>query len=160
MRKNSIRLYILCFVLFIFFIGNLRALTIKIGTVAPLRSPWIKELRKLGIEWGKITKGLVRIKIYAGGIAGSEKDMVRKIRMGILGGAVFTNIGITEMNPDSYIFNFPFFLDSDDELDFIMTKVTPLFEKDIEKRDLKSLYGQTLGGYTFFQRNPYFTQRI
>jgi hypothetical protein len=53
MRKNSIRSYILCFSLFIFFIGNLRAMTIKIGTVAPLRSPWIKELRKLGIEWGK-----------------------------------------------------------------------------------------------------------
>ena len=156
MRKNSIRSYILYFALFIFFIGNLRAMTIKIGTVAPLRSPWIKELRKLGIEWGKITKGLVRIKIYAGGIAGSEKDMVRKIRMGILGGAVFTNIGITEINSDSYIFNFPFFLDSDDELDFIMTKVTPLFEKNIEKKGFKVIVWSNAGWVYFFSKKPIF----
>jgi TRAP-type C4-dicarboxylate transport system substrate-binding protein len=82
--------------------------------------------------------------------------MVRKIRMGILGGAVFTNIGITEMNPDSYIFNFPFFLDSDDELDFIMTKVTPLFEKNIEKKGFKVIVWSNAGWVYFFSKKPIF----
>ena len=55
----------------------LQALTIKIGTIAPLRSPWVRELKKLGLEWTKITNGKVTLKIYAGGIAGGEDDMVR-----------------------------------------------------------------------------------
>lgn len=130
------------------------ATVIKIGTIVPLRSPWMDELRKMDVEWRRITNGEVSLKIYAGGIAGSEEDMVRKIRMGILGGAVFTNLGITDIYPDAFVLNIPFLIDSDKEMDYIMGKMTPIFEKEIEKRGFKVILWSRAGWLNFFSKNP------
>jgi TRAP-type C4-dicarboxylate transport system substrate-binding protein len=133
---------------------DLHALTIKIGTIAPDRSPWVKELKRLGEEWGRITGGEVKIKIYAGSIVGSEEDMVRKIRMGILGGAVFTSIGITNIYPDSYVMAIPFSLNSEAELDHVMDKMAPIFEKGIEDRGFKLIVWAKSGWVYFFTKTP------
>jgi TRAP-type C4-dicarboxylate transport system substrate-binding protein len=133
---------------------SLRAVVIKLGTIVPERSPWVKELKKLGREWGKITNGKVRVKIYAGGIAGSEEDMARKIRMGILGGAVFSNRGINNIYPDSYVLNIPFYIDSIKELDYIMEKLAPFFEKEIEKKGFKVIAWARAGWINFFTTKP------
>lgn len=156
MKKQINRMTFALMLLPVIFVlaGNLHALTIKIGTVAPLRSPWIKELKQLGLEWKKVTDGLVDIKIYAGGIAGSEEDMIRKIRMGTLGGAVFTNVGITGIYSDAYVLNIPFFLNSDKELDYAMEKLTPTFEAEIEKKGFKVLIWAKAGWIHFFSKNP------
>lgn len=130
------------------------AQTIKIGTIVPLRSPWVKELKKLDLEWRRITNGEVKLKIYAGGIAGDEEDMVRKIRMGVLGGAVFTNRGITHIQSDFYVLNIPFLLKSDKELDYIMAKMTPGIEESIEKKGFKVVIWAKAGWIYFFTKDP------
>ncbi len=132
----------------------LQALTIKIGTIAPLRSPWVRELKKVGVEWAKITDGKVRIKLYAGGIAGGEDDMVRKIRMGTLGGAVFTNIGINNIYPDSNVLNIPFLFNSEKELDYVLDKMKPTFEGEIEKKGFKVIAYTKAGWIYFFTKKP------
>ena len=134
--------------------GQLQGLTIKIGTVAPMRSPWVKELRQMGVEWSKITNGTVKIQIYAGGIAGGEDDMVRKIRLGSLGGGVFTNIGINNIYPDSNVLNIPFLFNTDAELDYILAKLSPSFEKEIENRGFKVIAYTKAGWVYFFTKKP------
>lgn len=153
-KTNRLKLIFSTLLAFMFLAPHLQALTIKIGSIVPLRSPWIKELRKLDLEWRKITNGKVKIKIYAGGIAGSEEDMVRKIRIGILGGAVFTNRGITHVYPDSYVLTIPFNLNSEAELDYIMAKMTPIFEKEIENKGFKVLLWSKAGWIHFFSKKP------
>ena len=81
----------------------LEAQVIKIGSIAPDRSPWNDALKEIGREWEKISNGQVKLKIYPGGIAGSEEDMIRKMKVGTLGGAVLTNIGLTKINPDAFV---------------------------------------------------------
>jgi len=132
----------------------LPALTIKIGTIAPLRSPWVKELKKVGVEWARITNEKVNIKLYAGGIAGGEEDMVRKIRMGTLGGAVFTNIGINNIYPDSNVLNIPFLFNSEKELDYILEKMKTTFEAEIEKKGFKVIAYTKAGWIYFFSKKP------
>ncbi|NIM10884.1 MAG: C4-dicarboxylate ABC transporter substrate-binding protein [Candidatus Aminicenantes bacterium] len=150
------RLKIIFLSLFVLAIAapSLQAVTIKLGTIAPERSPWVKELKLLGLEWRKITNGKVKIKIYAGGIAGSEEDMARKIRLGILGGAVFTNRGINNIYPDSYVLNIPFYMDSIEELDYILEKMSPFFEKEIEKKGFKVIVWAKAGWVNFFTKKP------
>ena len=58
-----------------------RAGKIKLATLAPDGSPWHKHLEKMGNEWQQATDGRVRLVIYPGGVAGSDSDMVRKIRI-------------------------------------------------------------------------------
>ncbi len=59
-------------------------ITIKLGSLAPAGSPWELGLKRLAAEWEKISGGTVTVKIYAGGVAGDEPDMIRKVRIGTL----------------------------------------------------------------------------
>ena len=143
---RAIKITILILFLISISIYKTNALTIKIGSIAPERSPWGTALKELAQEWAKITDGKIRLSIYHGGIVGSELDMIRKMRMGILGGASLTNIGITQIYPDIYVLNTPFLFNSDKELNYILDKIRSTFEREVEKKGLRSLFGPWLGG--------------
>src|SRR5882724_10605446 len=69
-------------------------LTIKLGSLAPAASPWELGLKRVAAEWERISDGRVTVKIYAGGIAGDEPDMLRKVRIGALNAALVTVTGL------------------------------------------------------------------
>jgi TRAP-type transport system periplasmic protein len=46
------------------------------------------------------TAGRVKVKFYAGGVQGDERDVLRKIRLGQLSGAAITNIGLSVIAPE------------------------------------------------------------
>lgn len=149
---------ILWSLIFIFFLSSsIYPLTIKIGSIAPARSPWNKALRELGREWKKITNGLVTLKIYPGGIAGSEDDMIRKMRVGTLGGAGLSNRGLSSIYPDAYVLNIPYMLSTNEELDYILKRLKPIFEKEIEKKGFKVVIWTVAGWINWFTKNPVFT---
>jgi len=138
------------------FVETIFSLTIKIGSIAPARSPWDKALRELSREWKRISNGKIRIKIYPGGIAGSEKAMIKKMKIGTLGGAVFTNRGITSIYPDFYVLSIPLLIQSDEELMYVTGKMDSYFEKKIEERGYKVLIWSMAGWVQFFSKNPVF----
>ena len=59
--------------------------TLKIATLAPEGSIWMQALHDAKTEIEAATAGAVKIKIYPGGIMGSEKDVLFKIRTGHAG---------------------------------------------------------------------------
>lgn len=133
--------------------GTVYSITIKIGSVAPAKSPWDKALRELGREWKAISNGQIRVKIYPGGIAGSEEDMIRKMKVGTLGGAVFTNRGLTKIYSDFYVLNLPFTFDSEKEFLHVAEKMNPIFEKGIEKKGYKVIIWSMAGWVNFFSKH-------
>ena len=69
----------------------LRAQTVvKFATLAPDGSTWMKAMKAFTDEASAKTAGRVKFKIYAGGVSGDEKDVVRKIRLGQLQAGGFT----------------------------------------------------------------------
>ena len=56
--------------------------TIKFATVAPLGSTWMNVMEQYNAAVMKESGGRLGFKFYAGGIAGDEKDVLRKIRIG------------------------------------------------------------------------------
>jgi TRAP-type transport system periplasmic protein len=130
------------------------AQTIKIGSIAPDRSPWNDALKEIGREWERITNGLVVLKIYPGGIAGDEDDMIRKMKFGTLGGAVLTNIGITDINPDAFVLSTPFLFNSEKELSYIMAQLVPIFEKQNREKGYQTIIWTMSGWVNFFSKNP------
>jgi len=144
---------ILILTMLIFLSGPVFSITIKIGSVAPAKSPWDKALRELGREWKTISEGQIKVKIYPGGIAGSEEDMIRKMKVGILGGAVFTNRGLTKIYPDFYVLNLPFKFDSEKEFLNVAGKMNPVFEKGIEKKGYKVIIWSMAGWVHFFSKH-------
>ncbi len=60
---------------------------LKLATVAPQRSIWGKALNAIAEEVRAATEGQVKIQIFADGIQGLERTVVRKLRVGRLQGA-------------------------------------------------------------------------
>ena len=88
---------------FLFLIGSLiflfppaadaRRVTIKMATLAPKGTNFHKILSEMGAEWKVLSDGKVRLKVFPGGVAGDDEAVVRKMRLGTIGGAMLTAAG-------------------------------------------------------------------
>ncbi|MDD5065593.1 MAG: TRAP transporter substrate-binding protein DctP [bacterium] len=141
---------------FLFFTGpvSLSALTIKLGSLAPIGSPWDYNLKKIGAEWGKVSQGQVVLKIYPGGIVGDEDDMIRKIRIGQLDAAGITGVGLSRIFNGVLAIQLPLLVRDEQELEYVLDKIRPYFEKNIEEKGFKVLLWHTAGWAYFFSKKP------
>ena len=127
---------------------------IKIGSIAPARSPWDKALEKVARDWERISKGTVLVKVYPGGIAGSEIDMIRKMRLGSLQGGVFTTMGMSKIERSVTALNIPLLFHSPEEFNVVFEKVRPAFEQKIEEKGFKVVLWTLAGWVQFFTKKP------
>jgi TRAP-type C4-dicarboxylate transport system substrate-binding protein len=127
---------------------------IKLGTVAPEGSPWHDTLQEVAQQWKDLSNGKVTVRIYAGGVAGDERDMLRKIRIGQLHATALTSLTLMDMIPDIEALTFPLFIRTDGELDYVMEKLAPEFEARLEKKGFKVLTWSTAGWARFFTKKP------
>jgi TRAP-type C4-dicarboxylate transport system substrate-binding protein len=144
----------LCLMLFLLPAAPASAAVIKIGSVAPDRSPWNDALNELAREWQRISGGRVTLKIYPGGIAGPEEDMIRKMRLGTLGGAAVTNVGLTHIYREAQVFITPFLFENDAELNHVLERLAPGFEGEIEAKGFKVVIWTMTGWINFFTKGP------
>ncbi len=129
-------------------------LTIKLGSVAPIGSPWDTALRSLAADWSRISNGQVELKVYLGGTAGDEPDMIRKMRIGQLQAAAITSVALNQINPDVLALSTPFLIDSEEELDYVLERTRPHFMGLLEERGFKVLALSKAGWVRFFSRRP------
>jgi len=134
--------------------GFSRVQTIKLGTLAPEGSVWHNVLRNMAEEWKTISNGSIQVRLYAGGVAGDEMDMVRKMRINQLQGAALTGNGLAGIANENAIFQMPMFLRTDEELDHVLQKLSPKLEKIIEEKGFKLLYWSEIGWVYLFSKTP------
>ncbi len=130
------------------------ALTIKLGTVAPEGSPWHDALMEMGAEWKKISGGKVKVRIYPGGVAGDEPDLLRKIRIGQLHAAALSKSGLYSLIPDIDLISYPLMLRSDEELIHLIEKIGPVLEARLMEKGFRVLNWSMAGWVYFFSRDP------
>jgi TRAP-type C4-dicarboxylate transport system substrate-binding protein len=76
--------------------------------------------------------GRLGFKLYPGGVAGDEKDVVRKIRLGQYGGGGFTGVGIGEVAKKVRILDAPLFFKTYDEVEYIQQKYETDFDQALQ----------------------------
>lgn len=130
------------------------ALTIKLGSIAPSGSPWDKSLRSLAAQWTQASGGSVVLKIYPGGIAGDEADMLRKIKIGQLDAAGLSGMGLNIIDNSILAIHLPLLIRTDDELDYILDKLKPELEKRLEEKGFKVIVWSKVGWAHFFSKRP------
>ncbi|MEO7386913.1 MAG: TRAP transporter substrate-binding protein DctP [Gammaproteobacteria bacterium] len=128
---------------------NLSATDLKLATVAPEGSSWMKDLRAAGLQVKEKTAGRVNMKFYGGGIQGTDKKVLRKIRIGQLQGGVFTSNSLEERYPDILVYGLPMLFDSQDEVDYVRQKMDAKLAAGLEKAGFVS-YGFAGGGFAYF----------
>jgi TRAP-type C4-dicarboxylate transport system substrate-binding protein len=124
------------------------ATVIKIATLAPEGSAWIQTLNELNAEVMKKTDNGVQFKIYAGGILGDEKDMVRKMHIGQIQGAVLTSAGLSGIFSEMDVFQIPFLFENYDEVDYVVGKMDTFFRKGFEDKGY-TLLAWSEGGFVY-----------
>jgi TRAP-type C4-dicarboxylate transport system substrate-binding protein len=105
-------------------------ITMKLASVAPTRSPWDIEQRKLVQIWNKLTDGLVTVQFFDAAAQGGEGSVIQKLRATRPGqkppldGAIFTNIGLYELAPETNILTLctPFLFRNQEEVDYIFDR--------------------------------------
>jgi TRAP-type C4-dicarboxylate transport system substrate-binding protein len=130
------------------------ALTIKLGTVAPANSPWDLVLRRLAADWSRISDGEVELKIFPGGIAGDEPDMIRKMRIGQLHAATLTAGSLNDIYPGALALATPMLIRTNDEMIAVLGEVAPFLEQHLEQRGFVALMWAPIGWVKFFARQP------
>ncbi|MBL8200689.1 MAG: TRAP transporter substrate-binding protein DctP [Chromatiales bacterium] len=128
---------------------GIHATELKLATIAPEGSAWMKDLRTAGLQIRERTGGRVNIKFYGGGIQGTDKKVLRKIRIGQLQGGVFTSNSLEERYPDILIYGLPMLFNSQDEVDYVRQKLDAKLTAGLEKAGFVS-YGFAGGGFAYF----------
>src|SRR5262245_49068205 len=76
------------------------AVEIKLATLAPEGSTWMKTMHKIDDDVRAKTQNRVGFKFFPGGVQGDEKDVIRKMRNGQVHGAAFTGFGLGSIVPE------------------------------------------------------------
>ncbi|MDJ0862245.1 MAG: TRAP transporter substrate-binding protein DctP [Gammaproteobacteria bacterium] len=125
-----------------------QARTLKIATLAPAGTSWMKEMREGAKEVSERTDGRVKFKFYPGGVMGNDRSMLRKMRVGQLHGAALTTSGLAEVYRDSWIYTLPLLFRNYQEVDYVRERVDPLIGKGLEQHGLVTL-GIGEGGFAY-----------
>ncbi len=133
--------------------GAQSSVVIKIATLAPSGSPWHERLKEMAAEWNRVSGGTVTLRIYPDGVAGDEADMVRKIRIGQLQGAMITNAGLSRMVPEVNALTIPLAVDSWESLDRVRNALKPQLETLLEAQGMVVLNWGDGGWVRFFVNN-------
>ena len=121
-------------------------LEIKIATLAPEGSSWIKTFHAIDEEVRTKTDKQVGFKIYPGGVLGDEKDMLRKMYIGQINGAALTSAGLSAIYSEMDVFQIPFLFKSYHEVDYVLEEMNAFFQKGFEENGY-ILLGWSEGGF-------------
>ena len=106
---------------------------IKIATLAPEGSSWIRIFEDLNTEVKNKTQNGVRFKIYPGGVLGDERDMIRKMHVGQIQGAVLTSAGLSSIFSEMDVFQIPFLFKNYNEVDYVLEKMDDFFKNGMKE---------------------------
>lgn len=130
------------------------AAVLKIATLSPDGTSWMKKMRQGAKEIASRTSNRVKIKYYPGGVMGDQKAMLRKMRINQLHGAAVTGGALTNHYKDADIYGLPLLFKSHEELMYVRKQMDPLIIQGLEKKGLIS-FGIAEGGFAYiFSNSP------
>ena len=127
---------------------------IKLATLAPKDSRYDQLLQETAQKWEEASGGQVKVRIYPGGGAGSEGDMVRKIGVGQLQAAAITVVGMHDISPDPQATSVPFLVQNEDELQYVLTKLRPRLDAALAAKGFIAVDWVSAGSPRIFSSYP------
>lgn len=140
--------FILLFCACLFLTTMAHSTVIKIATVAPEGTAWMREMRAGSEEIKKRTEGRVEIKYYPGGVMGDPATVLRKIKIGQLQGGAFTGGEFSAVDKNAQIYSLPFLFRSLEEVDHVRAQLDPLLKERIRQAGFEAV-GIAGGGFAY-----------
>ena len=108
--------------------------TLRVASLAPARSVWDNSLQQMRADWQARTGGRVQGLVYPSGQQGNETTVLLKLKSGTLDGATLVLPGLCQIDDAFNVFGIPFFLESFDELSYMLERMTPVLKERLEAR--------------------------
>lgn len=130
------------------------AAQLRIATVAPEGTPWLREMRAAGSAIKEATDGRVELRFFPGGVMGNSTTVLRKIKVGQLHGGAFTGGELAEVHKDAVLYGLPFLFKTREEANAVRAKIDPLLRERFESAGFIAP-GITGGGFAYlFSTRP------
>ncbi|MEW7986440.1 MAG: TRAP transporter substrate-binding protein DctP [Candidatus Thiodiazotropha sp.] len=126
--------------------------TLKIATLAPDGTNWMKEMRAAAKQIKQQTDGRVKIRFYPGGVMGNDSSVLRKIRIGQLHGGAITGGGLSSVYKDAQVYTLPFQFRNLQEVDAVRQVMDPQIIEGLKKQGYIS-FGLSEGGFAYLLSN-------
>lgn len=127
---------------------------LRIATLAPRGTPLVRLFQ----EWDKLLRkesnNRVQLRIYAGGSAGDEKVVVRKMRANQIDGAAITTTGLGMLVRPVLVLSAPGVILDYKELDAVRSELAPEFDAMFEKSGYELLSWGDSGLTRLFSQSP------
>lgn len=149
------RIVLLAVSLFLAFGAAAAPSRIKLGTLAPVGTSYHKSLMAMAESWRKDSGGSVDLVIYAGGKLGGEAEMVGLMKANSLQAAMFTAVGLMEIEPAvAGLQNIPMGFRTLEEVDHVGAQMQPMLEKRLADKGFLVLFWSDTGWVRFFSNKP------
>ena len=150
MNKN-ILLGVFCLTL-LFCHAESAAQTLKLATIAPEGSSWMKDMRYGARQIEDRTEGRVKLKFYAGGVQGNDKQVLRKMRTGQLHGGAFTSGSMNMFQKDADLFSLAMMFNDHEEVKKVRAELEPIVRDRLEEAGYAN-FGFAGGGFAYMMSN-------
>jgi TRAP-type C4-dicarboxylate transport system substrate-binding protein len=124
----------------------LQAATLKIATVTPEGSAWMKGMRASAAEIKERTDGRVQIKYYGGGVMGNDQKVLSRIRLRSLQGGAFTPSALVSQYNNLNLYGLPMVFDSEEEAAYVRSRLDERLEQGLEEAGWVN-FGFAAGGF-------------
>ena len=128
------------------------ATTLKIATLAPDGTTWMKKMRQAADQIKKKTDGRVKLRFYPGGVMGNDNSVLRKIRVGQLHGGALTGGGLTAIYSDAHLYTLPFQFRNLQEVDAVRRQMDQKIIAGLQQKGFIS-FGLSEGGFAYLLSN-------
>ncbi|MFW5920224.1 MAG: TRAP transporter substrate-binding protein DctP, partial [Polyangiales bacterium] len=128
--------------------------TLRIATLAPRGSSWMKVFNAWNASVKKETGGKLQLRFYPGGVAGDERDFIRKMRAGQLDGAAVTSTGLGQVVRPVLVLQVPGLFDEYSKLDKVRKQLDDEIEAKFEDNGYKLLGWGDVGKGRIFSNKP------
>lgn len=138
--------------------SQVMAATLKIATVVPNGSSWMNEMKAAAKEVKEKTEGRVKIKYYPGGVMGSDKTVLRKMRSGQLHGGAVSAGSLAQIYNGVQLYSLPFTFNNLDEVHHVRKTFDPIIAQGLADNGFQ-LLGLSEGGFAYLMSNKAITNK-
>jgi TRAP-type C4-dicarboxylate transport system substrate-binding protein len=130
------------------FLNASHAVTLKIATLSPDGTSWMKKMRAGAKTITEQTNNRVKFKFYPGAVMGNDQAVLKKIRIGQLHGGAVTGGTLIPFYPDSEVYNIALTFESSDEVDYVRNHMDKELIKGLEKGGFV-IFGIAASGFNY-----------
>lgn len=128
--------------------------TIRLATLAPAGSSWDKVFRAWSNSVSKETGGAVSFQFFSGGVAGDERDVIRKMKLGQMDAGGLTSIGLGQIARPTQVLQMPGIIENYKQLNHVRAKMSSEFESMFAKEGYTLLGWGDAGFARQFAKKP------